>query len=570
MLILPTIFSTLHLEVYKELSPLTAARYNSKDARPGCLENTRVALQQQLSKWANDDASELTTLWLNGMAGTGKSAISTTFALNMADEGFLGATFFVDRQVAERTDPHRIVQSLAYDLAQGDHSRLCVLWSTLCADPTITSMPLRERVQALIKRPLAATYTETLVIVVDGLDECAPSDGALLLSTLVECLADFPIKLLVSSRSEPDIAGKFAVVTHTLIHLQERPVDEVAKDIRLYWEHSLDELCPPRGDANWRQAVSLDRAVEMTGHLFIYATTILKMIQNIQHNRIKELTELLGKSNPETSLTETDEGSLLDVLYLHILTRAVSNRDGKVNLKSVSRLRNILEVVIYARHPLTRCALSQLLDIETDELDGYLATLISVLVVRNATSVDGVIRPLHQSFPDFVSLQGGRVHPDLAIKPAVANKHLTEHCLARLNKSLHFDMCNIRDPSLFNDEIEDLEDQLRIHAPLALRYSCTYWAVHHLEHIRASGPQCEVPLGVLVFCQDHILHWIELLSLIDGLNGMLQVLPMLLAARTVTLSMSSQLFWTTNQSLTVAGAHIFEESRESQPWNLTR
>jgi hypothetical protein len=58
------------------------------------------------------------------MAGTGKSAISTTFAENMEDDGLLGATFFVDRQIAELTDPHRIVQSLAYDLAERDHDRL--------------------------------------------------------------------------------------------------------------------------------------------------------------------------------------------------------------------------------------------------------------------------------------------------------------------------------------------------------------------------------------------------------------------------------------------------------------
>jgi adenylylsulfate kinase-like enzyme len=75
-------------------------------------------LQKQLSDWANDGAPELTTLWLNGMAGTGKSAISTTFAQNMDDEGLLGATFFIDRQVADRTDPHRIVQSLADNLAE--------------------------------------------------------------------------------------------------------------------------------------------------------------------------------------------------------------------------------------------------------------------------------------------------------------------------------------------------------------------------------------------------------------------------------------------------------------------
>jgi hypothetical protein len=534
--------STIHVEVHAKLLPLTSASYNSKDARPGCLENTRVALQQQLSDWANDDAPKLTTLWLSGMAGTGKSAISTTFALNMAEEGLLGATFFVDRQVAERTDIHRIVQSLAYDLAEGDHNRLRALWSALCARPTIKDMPLREQIQALIRRPLDSTYSETLVIVIDGLDECTPSDGALLLSTLVDCFVGFPIRLLISSRNDQDIARRFAIIPHTPILLQEQPLEDVEKDIRLYWEHSLDELCPPSSDADWRHAVSLDRLVELTGHLFIYATTILKMIQNVKHSRIEELTNLVGEANPSP---EAGKRSLLNDLYFRILSQAVSDHDGTVNTKSVLRLRDILEVVIFARHPLTRCALSQLLDMTMPELDCYLSTLVSVLVVPDTTSAEGVVRPLHQAFPDFVCLQGGRVHPNLAIKPAVANAHLTEHCLARLNKELHMDMYDIRDPSLFNNEVQDLKDQLRVHAHSALRYSCNFWTVHCIDYIRSSDSQDEAPLGLLEFSNNHLLHWIELLSLLDGLNDTMRVMPALLGALEVTLAMSSQSFQTT-------------------------
>jgi hypothetical protein len=494
-------------------------------------------LQKQLSDWANDDAPELTTLWLNGMAGTGKSAISTTFARNMEAEGLLGATFFIDRQIADRTDPHRIVQSLAYNLAERDSNRLRALGSILRAQPTIKEMPLREQVQALIKRPLDATRSETLVIVIDGLDECAPSNGTQLLSTLVDCLAGFQIKLLVSSRRDHDIASRFALIPHKPILLQAQPLEEVENDVRLYWEHSLDDLCPPRGDvdSDWRHAVSLDGLVKRTGHLFIYATTILNMIEDVQHS----LTELLEKSNPETSLTETDEGSLLDALYLHILTQAVSNRNGTVSPRSALRLRDILEVVIFAQQPLTRAALSQLLEMRTDALDGYLATLVSVLIIPDTSSSDGVVRPLHQSFPDFVCQYSGRVHHDLAINATTANAHLTKHCLARLNKELRFDMCDIRDASLFNVEVEDLKDRLKKYVSLALLYSCEFWAVHCIYAVKASGPQDEVPLGLLEFCNTHLLHWIELLSLVNGLNDAVRIMPKLRAAFEVNLSIPS-------------------------------
>jgi hypothetical protein len=510
-----------------------------------------VALQQQLSDWANDDAPKLTTLWLNGMAGTGKSAISTTFALNMAEEGLLGATFFVDRQVAERTDIHRIVQSLAYDLAEGDHNRLRALWSALCARPTIKDMPLREQVQALIRMPLDSTYSETLVIVIDGLDECTPSDGTLLLSTLVDCFAGFPIKLLISSRNDQHIARRLAIIPHMPILLLEQPLEEVQKDVRLYWEHSLDELCRPSSDTDWRHAVSLDRLAELTGHLFIYATTILKMIRNIKHNRIEELTNLVGEAIPSPGATKR---SLLNDLYFRILLQAISDHDGAVNPKSVCRMRDILQVVIFSRHPLTRCALSQLLDMQMSELDGYLASLASVLVVPDTTSADDVVRPLHQSFPDFVVQHAGRVHCDLIIDAATANAHFTEHCLARLNKDLHADMCHIRDPSLFNNEVKGLEGLLQLYIPLGLRYSCRFWTIHYLEYVRATGPQSKGPLGLDRFCQDHLLHWIELLSLIDGLSDALRLLPILLAALEVHLAIPSPLHeQLTNHSFYLAG-----------------
>jgi hypothetical protein len=406
------------------------------------------------------------------MAGTGKSAISTTFARNMEEQGNLGAAFFVDRQVAERTDPHRIVQTLAYDLAERDHDRLRALSSALSAKPTITHMLLREQVHALIKRPLDVTCNESLVIVIDGLDECTPSDGTHLLSTLVACFAGFQIKLLVSSRRDQEIVGKFEIIPHTQILLQEQPVKELKEDVRLYWERSLDELCPPHGDADWRHSVSLDRLADLTGHLFIYAATILKIVQNFRHNRVEELTKLLRTSN---SSPEMDKRSVLNDLYLGILSRAVSDYDGTVNPHSVHHLRDILEVVIFARYPLTSRALVQLLDMETDVLTGYLASLVSVLVIPDANHADGVIRPLHQSFPDFVCQYSGQVHHDLAIDATTANAHLTKHCLARLNKELHFDMGDIRDPSLFNVEVEDLEDRLKQHVSLALRYSCEFW-----------------------------------------------------------------------------------------------
>jgi hypothetical protein len=220
-----------HAEVHDKLLPLASASYFSKDAKPGCLPGTRVALLEELSEWANDDALRLTTMWLNGVSGTGKTAIATSFAENMDSQMLLGHSFFIDGRIAERQDPYRIAHTLAYDLALQNHDQVRMLWSRLLANPTIMHMPLQYQVQSLIRKPMEALRDhQTKVIVIDGLDACTPPGGARLLTILTACLADLPIKLFVASRQDPDIIASFENIPHTEIRLQDQPEEVVAND----------------------------------------------------------------------------------------------------------------------------------------------------------------------------------------------------------------------------------------------------------------------------------------------------------------------------------------------------
>jgi hypothetical protein len=469
------------------------------------------------------------------MAGTGKSAISSTFARMMDEEGLLGASFFVDRQVADRRDPHRIVQSIAYDLAVRDHARLRALWSRLCAEPTNKEMQLQDQIKKLIQKPLDVTCSKPLIILIDGLDECMPSDGARLLSTLAACLSKLPIRLFVASRGDLDIVEAFSDISPTEIRLQERPSHEVSKDVRRYWEHSLDSLRVRRRPVEWRSIVSLDLLVDLTGPLFIYATTILRMIEQARSNPIQNLQELLAKSQSGIRSANADALSgrnALEELYYQILRGAVDD-DGVVSAAYACQLHKILEVVIFARVPLTPAALSDLLSVDEDELHYYLGTLSSVLFVPGDTDVHGVISPVHQSFPDFVLQQGLHIHRELALDATISAAQMTELCLRQCNDHLHLDMCGIQDPSLFNSEIPNLQVRVTICIPEALRYSCQFWAGHCLDYMRAAGSHCQLPLDLEEFCTTHLLHWVEVLSLIKGLDTVRRVLPELIAVMEV-------------------------------------
>jgi hypothetical protein len=478
----------------------------------------------------------------------------------MDEEGLLGASFFVDRQIADRRDPHRIVQSLAYELAVRDHARLRALWSSLCTDPTIIDMPLQHQVKKLIQNPLDVECSQPWVIVIDGLDECTPNGGARLLLTLATCLSELPIKLFIASRGDLDIVEAFSVLiasrgdldiveafsdlSPTEIRLQERPSHEVSKDVRRYWEHSLDSLRVRRRPVEWRSIVSLDLLVGLTGPLFIYATTIMRIIEKARSNPIQNLQELLAKSHSGIGSTDAvadlPRRNALEELYYQILRRAVDD-DGVVSAAYARQLYTILEVVIFARVPLTPAALSDLISIDEDELHYYLGTLSSVLFVPDDADAHGGIRPVHQSFPDFVLQQGGQIHQELTLDATLAAAHITEFCLRQCNDHLHFDICNIQDPSLFNNEIPNLKARVSICIPEALRYSCQFWAGHCLDYMRAAGSHCPLPLGLERFCADHLLHWVEVLSLIKGLDTVRRVLHELIAVMNVSSAVVLQL-----------------------------
>jgi hypothetical protein len=480
------------------------------------------------------------------MAGTGKSAIAKTFADNMEDDGLLRATFFVDRQVAEQRDPHRIVQTLAYDLAERDHIRLHALWSSLREKPAIKDMPLEDQVKALIKKPMGTDSSKSLLIIIDGLDECTPSDGARLLSVLATSLACFPIKLFVASRRDQDIIEGFDSISPTEMRLQDRPEEEVQKDVRSYWENGLDLVCRKRRLPDWRSLVSVKQLVNLTGYLFIYATTIFKIIQNTKGSPIKKLQELLeissSGSGSAIAFVGPHKRTPLEDVYTYVLAQAIVDDDGYADSKYAAQLHDILEVVIFAREPVSASAIAELLDVDKSEIDGFVVTLLSVLVVPDATDELGVIRPFHQSFPDFVLQQAEHVDIGLTIDFKVAGAHVTKHCLAVLLKKLRFDICGLQDPSLFNGEVPGIHARLSKHISAALRYSCRFWFVHWLEHIRAAGLQSQVPSGLDEFCNKHLLHWIESLSLTGMLNDVRRVMPELLVAMKVGLTFLVQAY----------------------------
>jgi hypothetical protein len=159
------------------------------------------------------------------------------------------------------------------------------------------------------------------------------------------------------------------------------------------------------------------------------------------------------------------------------------------------------------------------------------ATLLQSFVdVRLLTTGDarGIVtdttplRICHDSLRDFmVDPLRCRVTQYL-VSPANSHEALLDRCLSLLNEHLRQDICDIRNPGIANAEVPDLPARIARCVPEALRYACVSWPVHLVASDTVSET---MPAALLDFCTNHLLRWIEVLSLLGGLSSACKHLP---------------------------------------------
>jgi hypothetical protein len=406
-------------DVYHALDPLTQATHYGHDAPSGCLEGTRVKVLKELKDWATADGiPELSSYWMRAMAGTGKTTIAKSFAVEMESVGYLGASFFIQHAREVTRNPRKIVQTLAFDLANLDYRRMDSLLTILRNQPNIVTWPLEKQIYWLIKKPFESSPPdEALVIVIDSLDEAMHSEpwdvvlnvryaGADLIVKLASALSEFPIKLFFTSRNEPEIAQELIRVKHSLFDLQNHQFD-VSHDLKIYYETHFDKICEhPKINMAWRSIIDLATLLKRTGALFIYAATVVRLVQSdIKRNPFKKLQSLL-----DTDIGTYDSGSasgLLTDLYQRILEDAVKDRLGGIQRDSDVALiiEGVLQYIAYSYEPLSVNAVVKLLGLDDSDGEDLLVNiqgLSTVLVLPDEHHLDDLILPLHESFPDFL------------------------------------------------------------------------------------------------------------------------------------------------------------------------
>jgi len=465
----------------------------------------------EIEQWVND-FEKPSVYWLNGLAGTGKSAIAQTIAERMSEGGKLGASFFCSRDFEERSDLQLVFPTLAVQLARKYTRFRSIFIPLVQSDPGIAHESPYHQMDKLIVRPLKEADIST-VIVIDALDEFKDdeSDSAIL-SVLGRLVSEIPkVKFFLTGRPDPRIRRGFrlpllAKVTDIFVlhGVESGLVDD---DIRLFLERSLLGIAD-----GWPTEEQLDELCERAGGLFVHAMATVKFIDKQNSSPRKRLDLLLrsgekgvheGKTRIKTSFKTH---ATLDSLYMTILEEAFNDPEDDPTIRSV------IGAVVLALNPLSPSAIAVLLGFDVEEVSPVLSSVHSLLTLREDDH-DQPVRPFHKSFPDFIVDPARCANPRFRVYPLDRHKELLVGCLELMNRSLEPNMCKLPDGAL-NSEVNDLKERTKQHICPALEYACKSWHKHLVNATPAH--RLEITSVLHRFLEGKFIFWLEVLSVLGA------------------------------------------------------
>jgi hypothetical protein len=113
------------------------------------------------------------------------------------------------------------------------------------------------------------------------------------------------------------------------------------------------------------------------------------------------------------------------------------------------------------------------------------------------------------------------------VDPQLYSLHFAGSCLKLMNSKLKFNFFDLKTSYTLNKDIPELNDYIKSVKSTALNHASYFWA-SYLEKDCDKILQLEVQAAVEKFLMDHLLHWLEIMSVMETVNHAAQLL--LLAA----------------------------------------
>ncbi|KEP45549.1 vegetative incompatibility protein HET-E-1 [Rhizoctonia solani 123E] len=486
--------------------PVDDARYNSSYSmtikRRGCTAKTRELIHKDLQAWTTNPESEK-IYWVNGMAGTGKTTITYSLCEWLENTNRLGASFFCSRISSTCRSLSRIVPTLAYQLARYSPAFRSALCTTLKDNPDAGTLNVVQQFEKLVYHPMLRVkdaIPESVVIVIDALDECDDAYSVrLLLDVLLRFAEQLPVKFFVASRPEHVIRDRMmsrAGSTRFIVYLHDIEQSIVEEDIKKYLTEALSPMEPSPS------VEQIGLLAQRSRNLFIYAATLVRYIypDGISVDSTDRLESIL-QAIDTSHATSDNRYKDLDLLYTTVLNAVFNDHLGN---EEKERMRRVLWTVVCAREPITAAMIASLASLTERQVSSALQSLRSVVHVPEDSSL---ISTLHASFPEYM-LDDQR-SKGFYCDESKSNETLVHRCFDIMKSELRFNICQLENSYLSDDQVNDLETRVVRCISPTLSYACRYWS----SHLRLSSATDNARKMLLDFLFNRFLFWMEVLSL---------------------------------------------------------
>ena len=377
-----------------------------------------------IDPWVKAGPAAQPVLWLHGPAGAGKSAIAQTVAETCAGRKQLAASFFFARTAAHRNESKYLFPTIAVQTALSAPEKRRRLDEILSSDPYIAerSSGSVELLAYLLKERSAAAPNASppFLVIVDGLDECQRKDDQCWILAQVFRMVHMehlPLRFLIVSRPESHLEEAF----------QERDLANITKVVSLYGDYraSRDVSMYLRSEFSriysakkhravmqfiprpWPSEDIIWRLVSNSGGYFIYASTVIKFIDEEYESPATQLDQILVTSNSSSELNPFAE---LDQLYIQILSSYPTSKLPM--LKQI--LGHAIMSPVFNDKKLSLPFIHDILDLAPGMMEQTLRGLRSLVSVdfplKSFRIKEPIATLIHASFGDFLLDQARAKH----------------------------------------------------------------------------------------------------------------------------------------------------------------
>ncbi|KAF7973310.1 hypothetical protein HWV62_15637 [Athelia sp. TMB] len=478
-----------------------------------CLRGTRLSILSILDAWARGADSERICL-LEGVAGSGKTAVSHTVAEKLQAAGLLVCAFFFSRDTASRRSPKNLFATLVRGLANR-HPRVAeAIAEALDAEPALASASLSRQFDALILGPARHLPADRpAVFVIDALDESITDDlDTQLLAILRDKAAQLPpqVRILLTSRPTRVIKAYLSGQSHIVAHSIDVHSVENKGDIDMYVDTQLRDEAILRNMVLTSPDETVIRDLKCLAEgLFVWIVTVCNFLRTAHRPRDK-LQALLSKSSQQGSPPEKK----MDLLYAAILAECGDWEDDDF----AKDYDLVMGTIMALKRPLSLTALRALhngsLDLDAEQL---LQRFGSVLTgFRDAYQP---IRMLHSSFHEFVTDRAAHdastTHFYLSEKGH--SGRLAELCVKTLNRELARSIAGTGYLTEEQDGRQGIPTIVGVSEQLV--YGCAHWP-SHLQDVET--PQT-IQAHIITLLSRHLVTWMEVVAATDVFRGSLQI-----------------------------------------------